>query len=44
MYSWLFVSQSGGDSVEELLEVDFSSFGFQIGNHVEDGGVFRLES
>jgi len=42
-YSWLLVAQSGGDAVQELFEVDFSTLSLEVWDHVEDGGVFRLE-
>lgn len=44
MYSGFLVTQFGGNSVKELFEVDLSSEGFKIGDHVENGGVFGLES
>lgn len=43
-YSGFFVTQFGGDSIEELFEVDFSSERFEIGDHVEDGRVFAFEA
>jgi len=44
MYSRFFVAQLRGDSVQEFLEIYFSTQRLKIGNHVEDGGIFTLEA
>ena len=43
-YSWFFVSESWCDTVEELFEINLSSLGFKVGDHVEDCGVFGFEA
>ncbi len=43
-YSGFFVAEPWCDTVEELLEIDLSSFCFEVSNHVENGGVFGLEA
>jgi hypothetical protein len=43
-YSWLFIAQSGCDTVEEFLEVDLSALSFEISDHVEDSGIFGLKA
>ena len=44
IYSGLFISQSWSNSIQKLLEVDFSTFSLQVRNHVENGWVLWLES
>ena len=44
IYSGLFISQSWSNSVQELLEVDFSTLSLQVRNHVKNGWVLWLES
>jgi hypothetical protein len=44
MYSRFFVSQLGGDSVQEFLKIYFSAQRLKISDHVEDGRIFTLEA
>ncbi len=43
-YSGFLITQSGSDPVEELLEIYFSALSLKVGDHVEDGRVFWLET
>ena len=43
-YSWFFVTESGSDAIQKLLEVDFTALSFKVSDHVEDGGVFGFEA
>ncbi len=43
-YSGFLIAQSGSDPVEELLEIYLAALCLKVGDHVEDGGVFWLET
>lgn len=43
-YSRLFIAQSCSDAIEELFEVNFSSFSFKVGDHVENCGIFSFKA
>ena len=43
-YSWLLVTQSGSDAIKELFEIDLASLWLEVGDHVENGGVFGLKA
>ena len=44
MYPAFLVAQLGGDPVQELLELHLAAHRLQVGDHVENGGVFALEA
>lgn len=44
MYATFLVSEFRSDAIKEFFKVDLTAEGFQVGDHVEDGGVLALEA